>query len=227
MNYFERLNEIDCNGLTESKPGGNEKKLTYLSWAHAWRELKKLFPKSYYTIYENQNEWNYFTDGRYCWVKTGVTVVDDDGTEVEHIEELPVLDYKNKSIPVDMVNSFDINTSIQRSLTKAVARHGLGLYIYAGEDIPNESSMSVAERQAARMQSAKETKETKPRATKKTQPKEVQLTRDEMLIKINALIEAKGLDAESICKRAKIESFEELPDERLRTCLGYVETLEG
>ena len=48
------------------------------------------------------------------------------------------MDYKNKSIPLDNVNSFDVNKAIQRSLTKAVARHGLGLYIYAGEDLPEE-----------------------------------------------------------------------------------------
>lgn len=140
MNYFEILNSVNCNDLTEKKGG-----LTYLSWAHAWRELKKLYPKSYYTVYQNDLEWNYFTDNRYCWVKTGVTVVTDE-CEVEHIEYLPVMDYKNKSIPADMVTSFDVNKAIQRSLTKAVARHGLGLYIYAGEDLPNEADGSVEER---------------------------------------------------------------------------------
>lgn len=53
-----------------------------------------------------------------------------------YIEYLPIMDYRNKSIPVDNVTSFDVNKAIQRSLTKAVARHGLGLYIYAGEDLP-------------------------------------------------------------------------------------------
>ena len=76
---------------------------------------------------------NYFSDGKTCWVKTGVTIND-----IEHIEELPVMDYKNKSILLDNVSSFDVNKAIQRSLTKAVARHGLGLYIYAGEDLPEE-----------------------------------------------------------------------------------------
>jgi hypothetical protein len=55
---------------------------------------------------------------------------------LEHIEYLPVMDYRNASIMVDKVTSFDVNKAIQRSLTKAVARHGLGLYIYAGEDLP-------------------------------------------------------------------------------------------
>lgn len=125
-NYFQKLNDINVNGKTEKKNG-----LTYLSWAWAWGEVKKLFPDTTYTIYENQNGWNYHTDGRTCWVKTGVTV-----NGIEHIEYLPVMDYKNRSIPVEQVTSFDVNKAIQRSLTKAVARHGLGLYIYAGEDLP-------------------------------------------------------------------------------------------
>ena len=133
MNYFEILNRIDVNDKTEKKNG-----LTYLSWAFSWGELKKLYPLSYYTIYENDKGWFYHSDGITCWVKTGITVVTDD-KEIEHIEYLPVMDFRNKSIPFDSVTSFDVNKAIQRSLTKAVARHGLGLYIYAGEDLPEQS----------------------------------------------------------------------------------------
>jgi hypothetical protein len=133
-NYFELLNSINVNDKTEKKNG-----LTYLSWAWAWGEVKKKFPDATYIIYETTNPQgyvcNYFTDGKTCWVKTGVVI-----NGIEHIEELPVMDYKNKSIPLDNVNSFDVNKAIQRSLTKAVARHGLGLYIYAGEDLPEEES---------------------------------------------------------------------------------------
>ena len=53
------------------------------------------------------------------------------------------MDYRNASIPVDKVTSFDVNKAIQRSLTKAVARHGLGLYIYAGEDLPEDEKNVV------------------------------------------------------------------------------------
>lgn len=129
ISAFSRLNGINVNEHTEKKNG-----LTYLSWAWAWAEVKKLFPGATYTIYERNTEYgpvNYFTDGRTCWVKTGVTI---DG--LEHIEELPVMDFRNKSIGLDAVNSMDVNKAIQRSLTKACARHGLGLYIYAGEDLP-------------------------------------------------------------------------------------------
>ena len=132
-NYFVTLNSINVNDKTEKKNG-----LTYLSWAYAWGEVKKIFPESTYTIYENANGLFYHTDGKTCWVKTGVTV-----NGIEHIEYLPVMDYRNKSIPVDQVTSFDVNKAIQRSLTKAVARHGLGLYVYAGEDLPEEAVMNT------------------------------------------------------------------------------------
>lgn len=125
-NYFQTLNSIDVNGKIEQKNG-----LNYLSWAWAWGELKKLHPDATYKVYENEQGWCYFTDGRTAWVKTGVTV-----NEIEHIEYLPIMDFRNKSIPLDNITSFDVNKTIQRSLTKAVARHGLGLYIYAGEDLP-------------------------------------------------------------------------------------------
>lgn len=127
---FDTLNAINVNEHTEKK--GN---LTYLSWTWAWQEVKKACPDATYTIYENQQGWNYFTDGRTCWVKTGVTI-----NGIEHIEYLPVMDNRNNSLPLERVTSFSVNTAIQRSLTKACARHGLGLYIYAGEDLPQEEA---------------------------------------------------------------------------------------
>jgi hypothetical protein len=129
-NYFAALNAINVNGKTEKKNG-----LTYLSWAWAWGEVKKLHPDATYTIYENAAGWNYHSDGNTCWVKTGVTI-----NGIEHIEYLPVMDHRNKSIPAASVTSFDVNKAIQRSLTKACARHGLGLYIYAGEDLPEDEA---------------------------------------------------------------------------------------
>jgi hypothetical protein len=132
-NYFRKLNDINVNGKTEKKNG-----LTYLSWAFAWAEVKKLYPDSTYMIYENADGLFYHTDGMTCWVKTGVTI-----NGIEHIEFLPVMDHRNRSIPRELVTSFDVNKAIQRSLTKAVARHGLGLYIYAGEDLPETEAESV------------------------------------------------------------------------------------
>lgn len=127
---FETLNGINVNDKTEKKNG-----LTYLSWAWAWGEVKKLYPAANYKIYENADGWNYFTDGKTCWVKVSVII-----SELEHIEYLPVMDNRNKSILAGNVTSFDVNKAIQRGLTKAIARHGLGLYIYAGEDLPEEEA---------------------------------------------------------------------------------------
>jgi hypothetical protein len=132
-NYFTSLYEINVNAKVEKKNG-----LSYLSWAWAWAEVKKLYPNAIYTIYENKDGWFYHTDGKSGWVKTGVTI-----EGVEHIEYLPIMDFKNKSIIADSITSFDVNKAIQRSLTKAVARHGLGLYVYAGEDLPEADNGEV------------------------------------------------------------------------------------
>jgi hypothetical protein len=132
-NYFIELNKVNVNDKTEKKGG-----LTYLSWAWAWGELKKRHPDAFYTIYENAEGLFYHHDGKTAWVKTGVTV-----NGIEHIEYLPVMDYKNQSVPLDKITSTAVNKTIQRSLTKAVARHGLGLYIYAGEDLPDDGEIKT------------------------------------------------------------------------------------
>ena len=131
---FATLNAINCNEHTEKKNG-----LTYLSWAWAWQMVKQNYPGATYTIYEDANGTPYFTDGRTAWVKTGVTI-----EGIEHIEYLPIMDYNNRSIALDKITSTDMNKTIQRSLTKACARHGLGLYIYAGEDIPEGEAEATA-----------------------------------------------------------------------------------
>lgn len=126
---FEVLNAIDCSEHIEKKNG-----LSYLSWAWAWSITKKHYPNAQYKIYERGDTGiPYFTDGKTCWVKTGVTI-----EGLEHIEYLPIMDFKNQPIPLERVTSTDMNKAIQRSLTKACARHGVGLYVYAGEDLPEE-----------------------------------------------------------------------------------------
>lgn len=131
LSAFDVLSKVDCTDKVEQKNG-----LTYLSWAFAWGELKKRYPRSYYTIYEAEGGMIFFTDGNTCWVKTGVTLVEDGQEPLEHIEYLPIMDNRNQSIKMEAIKSTDVNKAIQRSLTKAIARHGLGLYIYAGEDLP-------------------------------------------------------------------------------------------
>lgn len=107
MSVFETLNAVNVNGHSEKKNG-----LTYLSWAWAWAEVKKAYPDAQYTIYETPEGCFYWTDGRTCWVKTGVTI-----NGLEHIEYLPVMDYRNAAIQLEKVTSTDVNKAIQRSLT--------------------------------------------------------------------------------------------------------------
>ena len=135
---FQTLFEINVNKQIEKKNG-----LNYLAWAYAWSEVKKLYPNANYKVYETAEGCIYHTDGKTCWVKTGVII-----EGLEHIEYLPVMDYKNKSITLENITSFDVNKAIQRSLTKALARHGLGLYVYAGEDLPEAEVEKITPREA-------------------------------------------------------------------------------
>lgn len=148
QSVFETLNAINVNEHVEVKDTGRTK-LTYLSWAWAWAKVKENYPTASYTIYENADGLFYHHDGKTAWVKTGVTIEGQ-----EHIEYLPVMDNRNRSIPLDQITSFDVNKAIQRSLTKAVARHGLGLYIYAGEDLPEEEARQAKDELQAKIEQA-------------------------------------------------------------------------
>jgi hypothetical protein len=134
MSKFKELNAINVNKMTEKK--GN---LTYLSWAYAWQETMKVCPDMTRTVYESATGNNYHTDGKTAWVKVGITI----GSQ-EHIDYLPIMDARNAALPLEKVTSFDVNKAIQRSTTKAIGLHGLGLYIYAGEDMPDEERTAKA-----------------------------------------------------------------------------------
>lgn len=125
---FERLNKLNVKDKVEKKG-----QFTYLSWVYAWSELKKIDPNAQTTVYHNEvTNLPYFGAGDAgVIVKVGVTV-----NGVEHINYLPAMDFKNKAIPESKVNMMDVNKAIQRATVKAIALHGLGLYIYAGEDLP-------------------------------------------------------------------------------------------
>ena len=148
---FQKLYDINFEGNIEKKNG-----LSYVSWPVCWAEVKKVVPDATFTVYERETEYgpvNYFTDGKTCWVKTGVTLCG-----LEHIEMLPVMDFRNNSIPLDTVKSTDVNKAIQRSLTKACARHGAGLFVYAGEDLP-ESEREAREEKTVKDNAEKQKEE--------------------------------------------------------------------
>lgn len=149
---FAVLSKINCNEHTEKKNG-----LTYLSWAWAWHYVKINFPDAFYTIYEDKEGIPYFTDGKTCWVKTGVTI-----QGLEHIEYLPIMDFRNRSIPLDQVTSMDMNKAIQRSLTKCAARHGLALYLYQSEDLPEGEEAQTPQPQTQGRRPAPRGRQTQP-----------------------------------------------------------------
>ena len=144
---FDKLSAINVNDKVEHKPVGGGKTMTYLSWAWAWSAFKKECPNATYEIVKNpETGLPYFESPQGVMVYTKVTV---DG--LTHEMWLPVLDgannvlkstpytFKNrngKEIEVAAFDIFDINRAAMRCLVKNLAMFGLGIYIYAGEDLP-------------------------------------------------------------------------------------------
>lgn len=125
MMEYKQLREIDVSKYTEKKNG-----LTYLSWAWAVDQLLLSDPKAYW-FYSEPKHWGE-TVMVFC------TVVSND---VARTAQLPVMDYRNKAIPNP--DAFAVNTAMQRCLAKAIALHGIGLYIYNGEDVPPELGADI------------------------------------------------------------------------------------
>ena len=129
-NVFNILDKVDVSAKSEKKG-----MFTYLSWAWAVRELLRVAPDATWEVHEWGMEGNrqpYMQTEAGCFVKVSVTV---NGVTREQVH--PVLDNRNK--PIKTPDAFQVNTSIQRCLAKAIALHVLGLYIFAGEDLPDNS----------------------------------------------------------------------------------------
>ena len=133
QSVFATLSAIDVSHMTEKKG-----QFTYLSWTHAWKAVKDNYPEAIFvkTVYtDNQNNRLPFmrdTKGN-TWVGVSVTI-----QEITIEEVFPVTDNRNKAMTFP--DSFAVNTAHQRCLTKCLAYHGLGINVYAGEDLPMETS---------------------------------------------------------------------------------------
>lgn len=152
MGAFDELNKINVNAYTEDKDG-----LTYLSWAWAWGEVKKNYPDATYKVWKDELGRPYIFDEVLGYmVFTSVTI------EGETLEMwLPVMNGANKSMKAQTyeyetgygqykktkvckaASMFDVNKTIMRCLVKNLAMFGLGLYIYAGEDVPQTESDDI------------------------------------------------------------------------------------
>ena len=156
LEHFNKLFAINCNDKTEKKNNGSTE-LTYLSWCYAWSEVKKLYPNARYEILKfGENKLPYVFDEKTGYMVFTRVEIED----IEHEMWLPVMDSANKAMKdkpytyrvkeykfgkftgnyidkfVEPATMFDINKTIMRCLTKNLAMFGLGLYIYAGEDLP-------------------------------------------------------------------------------------------
>lgn len=140
---FEKLYTLDVSKQVEKKEG-----LSYLSWAYAWREFKRVYPDAEYTVKKDENGRCYFGDEDIGYmVYTTVTA-----GNLTYEMWLPVMDSKNKTMKLKSykystkygektvagISMFDVNKTVMRCLVKNLAMFGLGLYIYAGEDLPED-----------------------------------------------------------------------------------------
>lgn len=144
---FATLNAIDVSEHTEVK-GEGKNKLTYLSWVWAWQQVKGIYPDANYEVRHWDGKPFLFDEHLGYMVETSVTVQGETMSMW-----LPVMDSKNKAMKscpydyetkfgtktVEPASMFDVNTAIMRCLVKNIAMFGLGLYIYAGEDLPQEA----------------------------------------------------------------------------------------
>jgi hypothetical protein len=131
-NYFARLNQINVSDHLERKGD-----FAYLSWPYAVTQLRLADPTAVWEVRRFEGLPYLKTETGY-FVEVAVTV---QGVTLSQIH--PVLDAKNQT--VFEPTAYQVNTSIQRALVKAIALHGLGLYVYAGEDLPNGEEQSKAQ----------------------------------------------------------------------------------
>ncbi len=180
---FDALYSLDLSDKLEKREND---KLSYLSWANAWAEFKRAYPNAEYRIIKDPTtNLPYFNDPN-----TGLIVYTEVTADNQTYEMwLPVMDAKNKAMKeqpytyqvydsykktyvektVQAATMFDINKAIMRCLVKNLAMFGLGLYVYAGEDLHNEENL-VAENNLQRKQQPKRTRATVTTPTTTQQP---------------------------------------------------------
>jgi len=203
MSKFEDLVKLDVNDKVEKRTDGKVQ-LSYLSWTYAWREFKKVYPDAQYEVtkFEHFDKDNrsqmvllpyMYDENTGYMVNTNITA---DGQTYEMW--LPVMDNKNKAMKnkpytyktkydektVEAATMFDVNKTIMRCLVKNMAMFGLGLYIYAGEDLPEQNLPEQQEQALKQLDVADEIRE----ATNEIQLKAVykkhktEITQDKQLL---------------------------------------------
>jgi len=128
-NYFTKLSKIEC----EVEKRNN---LSYISWANAWDEVKRVYPDATYEKIKNTNDNSYLFRSWSGWgVEVDVTI-----NGITHRSDLAITWNTNQEIKYEAIKSTDIHNTLQRAFAKAIAMHGIGLYVYRWEDFPEETS---------------------------------------------------------------------------------------
>lgn len=211
---FDELNAINVNDKTEKKKSGSSE-LTYLSWTWAWTEVKKRYPDAHYEIVMHDGLPYVYDENTGYMVFTKVTI-----EGITHSMWLPVIDGANKAMKnkpytystkyngdktVEAATMFDVNKTIMRCLVKNLAMFGLGLYIYAGEDLPEEEKEEINAKAEAEQQ-AKLTKQ---------------------IADTVAALKEKGIEESFVCKLYKIESYKKLDSKKCDNIMKHLDDIKA
>lgn len=230
---FEVLNAISVNEHTEVKDTGSAK-LTYLSWAWAWAEVKKRFPDATYEIIKFNGIPYVYDSLTGFMVYTTVTI-----QGITHEMWLPVMDGQNramkgepyeiqtkyKTITVQPATMFDINKAIMRCLTKNLAMFGLGLYIYAGEDLPEDAAEVACEPQTKQKKATSHPKAAEPTQATPEPVQKAEPQRSEARKRLKAFCEENKLDQKKIIAECKLNSNS--TDEDFEKALTYAMMMQA
>jgi len=127
-NYFRTLSWVKCSV-------DKKQNLNYITWSEAWSEVKLNYPKSTYKRIK-WIDWSYLQKSGTWWMCEVEVTIED----ITHSIDLPVLDFRNQPVAYDKIDSFQINKTLMRAFTKAIAMHWIWLYVYRWEDLPNEET---------------------------------------------------------------------------------------
>ena len=213
---FDELNAINVNDKTEKKKSGGTE-LTYLSWTWAWAEVKKRYPEAHYEIVMHNGLPYVYDENTGYMVFTTVTI---DG--ITHMMWLPVMDGANKAMKnqpytyatkyngektVDAATMFDINKTIMRCLVKNLAMFGLGLYIYAGEDLPE----AEVEEQKTAHEGAK---------------KKLEKIDSVQLETLKAILSGNGIEEKFVLDLYKLKSLEEVTNQKYENIQAHIDDIK-
>ena len=216
MAVFEELNAINVNNKTEKKKSGGTE-LTYLSWTWAWAEVKKRYPDAHYEIMMHDGLPYVYDENTGYMVFTTVTI---DG--ISHMMWLPVMDGANKAMKskpytystkyngektVEAATMFDVNKTIMRCLVKNLAMFGLGLYIYAGEDLPE----TEAEEQKTAQEVAK---------------KKLEKIDDGQIEELKKTLSENGIDEAFVLSLYKLKDLSDVTNQKLENINSHLSDIK-